>query len=552
MRSGIKRKPDFWQLVTIIGFVFFGLFLVYPLIMVLARSMVDTSTGRASARNFAKFFGKLYYRKALLNSFKVTICVTVIASILGTSLAYVMKTVRIRGRQFLDIIIIISVLSPPFIGAYSWILLLGRSGVITQFFHNSLNIQLPSIYGFNGILLVFSLKLFSLIYMYVAGALKNLDSSLLEAAESLGCTGIRRAFKIVLPLILPTMLASALLVFMRAMADFGTPMLIGEGYKTMPVLIYNEFISEVGGDDGFAAALSVITILITTAIFLAQKYISRKKSYTMSSTNPIQPKIAYGWNNAIAHAFCYLLVFLAIIPQLVVVYTSFLKTRGRIFIEGFSLDSYAKVFAEMGAPIANTYLYGLVAIAIIVVMGVLISYVSVRRRSALNGALDTISMFPYIVPGSVMGIALLISFNNEPLLLSGTAFIIIVTWVIRRLPYTIRSSAAMLQQMSPSVEEAAISLGASDIKAFAKVTLPSMLPGVLSGAIMSWMSVITELSASILLYTGLTKTLTISIYTEVIRANYGNAAALSSILTFTTVVTLLLFFKITGKKEIEM
>ena len=153
---------------------------------------------------------------------------------------------------------------------------------------------------------------------------------------------------------------------------------------------------------------------------------------------------------------------------------------------------------------------------------------------------------------ATMGIALLISFNNEPLLLSGTAFIIIITWVIRRLPYTIRSSAAMLQQTSPSVEEAAISLGASDLKAFAKVTLPSMLPGVLSGAIMSWMSVITELSASILLYTGLTKTLTISIYTEVIRANYGNAAALSSILTLTTVVTLLLFFKITGKREIEM
>jgi len=339
---------------------------------------------------------------------------------------------------------------------------------------------------------------------------------------------------------------------MRAMADFGTPMLIGEGYKTMPVLIYNEFISEVGGDDGFAAALSVITIIITTAIFLAQKHISRKKSYTMSSMNPMQPKIVCGWRNVLAHAFAYALVFLAIIPQVVVVYTSFLKTRGRIFIEGFSLDSYARVFSEMGAPIANTYVYGLIAIAIIVVMGVLISYVSVRRRSALNGALDTISMFPYIVPGSVMGIALLISFNNEPLLLSGTAFIIIITWVIRRLPYTIRSSAAMLQQTSPSVEEAAISLGASDLKAFAKVTLPSMLPGVLSGAIMSWMSVITELSASILLYTGLTKTLTISIYTEVIRANYGNAAALSSILTLTTVVTLLLFFKITGKREIEM
>lgn len=553
MRQRIRDKFDFATVVTVLSFVFFGLFLIYPLIRVFASSFIDSESGLFTLKNFTKFFSRRYYFDALLNSLKVTLCVTVIAAILGTAFAFVMKITRIVGKTFLNVIIIISILSPPFIGAYSWILLLGRNGAITQFFNDVFHVQLPGIYGFNGILLVFALKLFPMIYLFVIGALKGVDNSLFEAAESLGCVGLKRIFKIVIPLILPTLLASSLLVFMLAMADFGTPMLIGEGYKTMPVLIYNEFISEVGGDDGFAAALSIITIFITTVIFLSQRYISRKKSYTTTSMNPLETKRIKGGKNVLAHIFCYLLVLLAIIPQLVVVYTSFLKTSGgKIFLKGFSLDSYGNVFSTMGNAILHTYIYSFFAILMIVVIGVLVSYVCVRHKNTANSLIDTLTMFPYIIPGSVLGIALLISFNDTPLLFSGTAFIIILAWVLRRMPYTIRSSTAILQQTSVSVEEAAISLGASNLKAFLKVTLPIMIPGVMSGAILSWMSLITELSASVLLYTGQTVTLTISIYTEVIRANYGNAAALSSILTFTTVITLLIFFKITGKKEIEL
>ena len=122
-------------------------------------------------------------------------------------------------------------MSAPFIGAYSWILLLGRSGIITTFFKN-LGIAIPDIYGFGGIVLVMTLQLFPLVFLYAKGALKNIDNSLIEAAENLGCSGIACFFKVVVPLIMPTLLAAALLVFMRSFADFGTPMLIGEGYRT--------------------------------------------------------------------------------------------------------------------------------------------------------------------------------------------------------------------------------------------------------------------------------------------------------------------------------
>lgn len=184
----------------------------------------------------------------------------------------------------------------------------------------------------------------------------------------------------------------------------------------------------------------------------------------------------------------------------------------------------------------------------------LTAYLSVRKKSMLTSAIDTIAMFPYIIPGSVLGITLLLAFNGkgDPLVLSGTATIMIISLVIRRLAYTLRSSSAILYQISPSVEEAAISLGDSPLKAFVKVTAKLMLPGVISGAILSWITLINELSSSVMLYTANTRTMSVAIYNEVIRASYGTAAALATILTLTTVLSLFLFFKISVSKDVAM
>src|SRR5690606_4313436 len=154
----------------------------------------------------------------------------------------------------------------------------------------------------------------------VSGALQNVDNSLLEASENLGTAGVKRFFKVLIPIIAPTLFAGSLLVFMRALADFGTPMLIGEGFRTFPVTIYNEFISEMGGDDGFAAAISVIAILITTIIFLAQQYVSSRKTFSMNAMKRIHPTKAVGLKNVLIHAFSYLLIGLSIMPQVYVIY----------------------------------------------------------------------------------------------------------------------------------------------------------------------------------------------------------------------------------------
>lgn len=550
-----NKKPfTIWNTSTLLILCIFLLFIAFPLFLVLKKSVIDPGTGQFTFEYMSKFFERKFYWITILNSFKVTVAATLLSMVIGLPLAYMMRKVKIKGSKFIEIFVIISYISPPFIGAYAWIQLLGRRGVITEFVNHLFGTQFDGIYGFAGIVLVLSLQSFPLIYLYISGALKNLDNSLNEAAESLGYSNIQRIFKIIIPLIIPTMLASALLVFMRVIADFGTPMLIGEGYRTIPVLIYTQFMSEVGGNDGFAAALCMIFIVVTLVLFLVQRIVASRFSYSMSALKPMSVEKVNGFRNILSHAFVYFVVLLAILPQLVVTFTSFLETKGgQVYTGNFSFDNYKNILLMKNtAVIWNTYKMGIIAIIIIVVLGVLISYLTVRKKNAITNILDTVSMFPFIIPGSVLGISFIFAFSDKPFVLSGTVLIMVMSFVIRRMPYTIRSSTAIIGQISPSLEEAAISLGASEAKTFRKVVVPMMMPGVMAGAIMSWITVISELSSSIILYTSGTQTLTVSIYTEVIRGNYGNASAYSAILTVTSIISILLFFKLTGKREVSV
>ena len=551
MKNNNKFRLDIWGFITLFVILLYVLFLLYPMGYLIRQSVFDGETGQFTMANFAKFFSKSYYFDTLFNSFKISIAATLLSLVIGTPLAYLFAVYKIRGKSFLSILIVVASMSAPFIGAYSWILLLGRSGVITTFFKN-LGIALPDIYGFGGIVLVMTLQLFPLVFLYARGALKNIDNSLIEAAGNLGCSGVKCFLKVVIPLIMPTLLAAGLLVFMRSFADFGTPMLIGEGYRTFPVVLYNEFINEVGGNDGFAAAIAVIAIVITTVVFLVQKYISNRKSFSLNALHPMEEREAKGATRWLVHLFSYLVIGVAVLPQCYIIYTSFKNTEGKIFVDGYSMQSYATAFGKLGKSIQNTIIIPVLALVVIILLAILIAYLVVRRRNALTNVTDILSMIPYIVPGTVLGIALLIGFNKPPLLISGTMLIMVVALVIRRLPYTIRSSVAILQQIPMSIEEAAISLGATKMKAFFRITVPMMRAGIVSGAILSWVTMISELSTAIILYTGRTKTLTIAIYTEVIRGNYGTAAALSTILTILTVVSLLLFNKLNGGNDFSL
>lgn len=545
----VKPRKDVWMVISAVILALYALFMIYPLFMLLRNAVID-SGGQFTLDYFVKFLSKQYYLGTVLNSFKVSISATILTMIIGVPLAYFYNMYEIKGARFLQIIIILCSMSAPFIGAYSWILLLGRNGLITNFIKNLTGIKLPSIYGFGGILLVLCLQLYPLVFLYVSGALKNVDNTLLEASENMGCTGLKRFFTVIIPLCAPTIIAAMLMVFMRAFADFGTPLFIGEGYRTFPVEIYNSFMSETGGDTHFASAVAVIAIIITAIIFLFQRFVNSKFQFTMNALHPIERKKAKGVRGVLIHLFCYGVVTVAYAPQLYVIYTSFQNTSGKLFVDGYSLNSYVDAFSKLGNAIPNTFLIGGVALIIIVALSILVAYLVVRRSNIVSKFIDTLSMVPYVIPGSVVGIALIMAFSSGPIVLVGTATIMIVALVIRRNSYTIRSSVATLQQIPMSIEEAAISLGSSKMKAFFKVTMPMMANGIISGALLSWIAIITELSTGILLYNWRTTTLTIQIYTYVSRGSYGVAAAMACVLTVMTTISLLIFIKFSKNKNI--
>ena len=551
MRQNSKRfRLDVWGWTTIVILLLYALFLLYPLSLLLKMAFSDGV--HFTLENFAKFFSRKYYSITLLNSFKVSIAATIASVVVGVVLGYFMSVFKVRGAKLLRMCIVMATMSAPFVGAYAWIMLLGRNGVITNFLSGLFGITMPDIYGFNGIMLVFVTQLFPLVFLYVQGAMSKMDASLMEASENLGCTGFKRFFTVVLPLISPTVLAGALLVFVRAMSDFGTPMLIGEGYRTFTVILYNEFVGEVSQNKGFASAIAIIAILITMVVYFSQNFVAKKQAFSMNALHRIEKKQLHGFSNFIVHFITYVVVGISILPQLYVVYTSFLKTSGQIYVAGYSLQSYQDMFSRLGRSIQNTIVIPAVSLLIVVFLAVLIAYVAVRRRNVLSGAVDVISMIPYVIPGTVIGIAMISAFNREPLVLTGGMLIMVVALVVRRLPYTIRSSVAILQQIPLYVEEAALSLGSSKPKAFFAVTLPMMSSGVLSGAILSWVTLISELSTAILLYTGKTQTLTVAIYTQIVRGNYGIASAMATVLTVMTLLSLLIFNKISKDGDLTM
>ena len=551
MRQNSKRfRLDVWGWTTIVILLLYALFLLYPLSLLLKMAFSDGV--HFTLENFAKFFSRKYYSITLLNSFKVSIAATIASVVVGVVLGYFMSVFKVRGAKLLRMCIVMATMSAPFVGAYAWIMMLGRNGVITNFLSDLFGITMPDIYGFNGIMLVFVTQLFPLVFLYVQGAMSKMDASLMEASENLGCTGFKRFFTVVLPLISPTVLAGALLVFVRAMSDFGTPMLIGEGYRTFTVILYNEFVGEVSQNKGFASAIAIIAILITMVVYFSQNFVAKKQAFSMNALHRIEKKQLHGFSNFIVHFITYVVVGISILPQLYVVYTSFLKTSGQIYVAGYSLQSYQDMFSRLGRSIQNTIVIPAVSLLIVVFLAVLIAYVAVRRRNVLSGAVDVISMIPYVIPGTVIGIAMISAFNREPLVLTGGMLIMVVALIIRRLPYTIRSSVAILQQIPLYVEEAALSLGSSKPKAFFTVTLPMMSSGVLSGAILSWVTLISELSTAILLYTGKTQTLTVAIYTQIVRGNYGIASAMATVLTVMTLLSLLIFNKISKDGDLTM
>jgi iron(III) transport system permease protein len=544
----VRYRVDFWTLVLVAAFGVVALLLFWPLSSIFAASFIDNASREPTLGNYARVLGQPYFRTALVNSLIIGVGGMLGAMLFGIPLAVLTTRYVIVGRNFLATLAVLALVSPPFIGAYAWIMMLGRNGFVRTTLE-SIGIELPSIYGFAGILLVFSLKFYPFVFLLASSSLRTLNPSMDEAAEGLGAGPWRRLFAVTLPLVFPAVSAGALLTFVLSIADFGTPAIVGGQVRVLATTAYNLFTSEMTGNPGLASATSVVLITLSMAVVALQRWSVRQRNVAGSMLRKPAPKRLALPASIVAHVICYAIVVASSLPSVVVIYTSFRTTRGPVFHPGYSLDSYARILREVPQVISNSATYSLTAVVLIVIVGTLIGYVVARSESRFAGLLDSALFIPYVVPGVVLGLAFVITFNVKPIEITGTATIIVLMLFIRRLPYAVRSSASILKQVHGSIEEAAISLGASPGRAFLMITMPLMLPGIVAGALMSFITAINELSSSLILYVGRTMTMPVRIYLSVLDGEFGTAAALSTILLVTSGLSVYVIFRVSGRNE---
>lgn len=547
---------DPWRGALALCYALLLVLIAYPLLRLLAASL-SVEGGRWSLSHFSEFLTQRYYRSALEHSLYVGAMVTLLATLIGVPLAAAVTRWGVPGRTLVRALAVLPLVSPPFIGAYSWILLLGRNGWITNLL-NRLYITLhPSsaaavergaqtawlgnIYGSRGIILALTLNLYPFVFLMVSASLSSIDASLEEASANLGATPWRTFRKLTVPLLTPAILGGALLVFLHTVADFGSPMIIGEDYLVLPTLIYSLFINEMGGEPTMAATASVVLLACTTVVLLLERWYISRRSYVMSGLRRAGEREVPRGLRALATVFTYGTVGLSLVPSAVVLVTSFFPSTGPIMRPGFSLGNYATVLRSAPRAMFNSVFLSCVATLVCMALGVIIGYLLVRRRSRWTAGLDALLMVPFAVPGTVLAVAFITAFGVPPLLLTGTVTILVVSYVVRRLPYAVRGAAAVLHHIEPAIEEASVSLGASPWRTFRRVTVPLMTPGIISGGVMTWVQVISEISSTILLYYGAWATMSVVIYQQVISDNFGSAAAASSLLLCAVFMPLLLF-----------
>jgi iron(III) transport system permease protein len=540
-------RLNFWTLVSIFTWLLLLLLLFLPVGSVLMSSFYD-GAGNFTLANYAKFLSEPRFHKAFLNTLVVGFGGLAGALLLGSIMAFCISRFVIRGSRFVSLLAILALVSPPFIGAYSWIVLFGAGGLVRGWARD-VGINMPPIYGLTGILMVFAFKFYPYVYLMVSGALSNVNRSLEEAAEGLGLTPWQRTFKISFPMVFPALSAGGLLALIHAIADFGTPRLLGRGYNVLATEAFALYSAEIGSNMSMATTISVFLIAVSMFFVMLQRYMSRRNVYHGNMINkPIKIRLT-GWRNVLAHVAVYGIGLLGALPVIISIVYSFRKTSGPVFQPGVGLHSYERILFNLADVVRNSLSFSVAAVVLIVLVGTLVGVLVARRTNLNTSLLDGAFMIPYVMPGIVIGIAFIAAFNTGPVVLTGTAAIIILSIFIRRLPYSVRTTASSLRQISPSMEEAAISLGYSPFKAFLRVTVPLIVPGIVAGGMLSFVTAINELSSSLVLYVGSTMTMPVRIYLLILDGDFGTAAAMSSILLVLSGGAVYLAFRLMGRNE---
>lgn len=481
-----------------------------------------------SPSNYTRFFSRRSYVLAVRNSLFVTLMTSIFATLLGVSLAYFYSKYDLPMRSTVISLTTLASISPPFLGAYAWRILLGKYGVFTRLLHLDF-----SIVGVHGVIWVITWLTFPLVFLISYDAFTSIDPSLKEVSMSLGANRWRTFWRIEVPLAMPGILTGLYMAAMTAFVDFGTPYILSPDMKVLPVLVYNEFMNEVGANPTIASVGSVVMILIASLSLTAQRIYLALKSF--ASVSAYRALLVKPWRSLKLMMGCFtsLVLTMAFVPHITVLITSFLKWTAGIVTTQFTLANYLRAFTRESYTIGITFFIGTIASVIAIAVGVGIAYVIVRKRYVfITDALNILIMVPYIIPGTVLAIGLILLFNSPPLQLTGTWIILVIAYFVRKLPYSVKAVESNLYQVHPALEEAAMSLGAKPIRTFTSITLKLIAGGLVSGATLTFLQIMTEVSATVVLYKPPWRPMTAVIFENAMRAgaDYGVASAMTVIL----------------------
>ncbi len=544
---GRRKALDVSTVVVVaVVVVLLAILILYPLAAIFGQAFSPEGTSV-----IATVLTSAVNRQIVMNTFILGVLVGVLGTVLGFLLAYVQVKVAFKNKRLFHILCLLPVVSPPFAVATAIITLLGRRGIIT---HGLLGLE-TSIYGLPGLTLVLVLSFFPVAYMNFKGMLENLDPALDDASANLGASGWQTFWKVTLPMLVPGFAASFLLLFVEAIADLANPLVIGGDFTVLASRAYIAITGEY--DVAAGAAYSLVLLMPAVLVFVVQQYwVSRTSTVTVTGKPAGKPRLIHDPRGRIPLLVVGVTILAVVVGiYLTVIIGAFTKILG--VNNEFTLDNFRYVLSGIGnESILDTTLLAIIATPIAGVLGMVMAWLIVRKIKRGSGLLDFLGMLGLAVPGTVVGIGYAIAFNTPlqftiggttiqllPALgggaaIFGGAMAIVMVYIIRSLPSGQRSGIAALQQIDPSIDEAAASLGAESFTTFRTITLPLIRPAFLAGLIYAFARSMTTLSPIIFITTPSTKIMTKQILAEVDAGRFGNAFAFCVLLLLIVVTVM--------------
>ena len=546
-----KLMADPIMVTTIVVLItFLTLFILYPLAILLVDSVYSKDSG-ITLSIFQRIFGMSSFRTAITNTLKVGFTVGIFSTLIGLLFAYVEVYVKVRTKfmgGLFQVVSMLPVVSPPFVLSLSMIMLFGKAGIITRYL---LHIYDNSVYGFWGIAIVQTLTFFPVCYMMLKGLLKNIDPSLEEAARDMGASRFKVFTSVTLPLILPGLGNAFLVTFIESIADFANPMIIGGSYDTLATTIYLQITGAY--DKEGAAAMAVVLLTITLAMYLVQKYVLEKKTAATLTGKASRARMLIEDRSVTTPLTiaCSAIALFVIVMYICVPFGALFNTWGYDFT--LTTKWFVRVFQKYKGfkAFKDSFLLSLASAPITALLSMIISYLVVKRKFRTRGFIEFVSMLAMAVPGTVLGIGYIRGFVNGVFGtgflqgIYGSAAILIIVFVVRSLPTGTRSGISALRQIDKNIEESAYDMGADSFTVFMTVTLPLIKDSFLSGLVTAFVRSITAISAIILLVTPQFLLITVQINEFAEKGSYGIACAFATILIGITYGSVLLMNLVT-------